>query len=207
MNEHNRNQIFAALLTALAIGLIVFIAWCLTLLTGCSLMEKTQTSSGTSAERLAAANALVLKRALEGDKAPNIFLSVSVSGTSNTVSVPMPGGLGGRRSDNLSINANDRQNASSDESFKESLKTALPWSIALVVTGAGLLLCVYAYKAAKRASPAVAAALNTAETAIAAQLHTVDDKLARAKTAEEQADLALQARALEKERAKLRAKP
>lgn len=203
MNPDLKNELKVLCGVILFLVGYVCLAWLLLILTGCSLYTKKNVKSGTTAEHLAARNSLVLERAIEGTKAPNISTIITVSGSSNTVAIPNPWGVA-RHSETLSINNDSRQQATDNESWKMSLKTALPWSVALILGGLGVLLALFAYNKAKKSSPALAAALNTAETLIVRQMESVDEKLARSKDSDEQAGLLIEARRLEKERGKLK---
>jgi len=205
MKDHNRNQALAVVLCACIVALVVFVALLCLMLTGCSVLPQNKTTTSTTAEHLEAAHNLSVQRAVEGDQRPNVSLSVCVSGSSNAVAVQFPNGQM-TQPYHETLDVDSGENTSVSNKLTGTLKQALPWGISLLLIGAGVLLIIYAYKSAQKASPAIAAAFSTAETAIVGQLNKVDEKLDRARTAEEQADLAMQARALERERASLRAK-
>jgi len=155
----------------------------LILLSGCSLipLKRSQQEAFKGAEALAGTNALTIRRVVEGEKAAPVP-HVTITGSSNTVTVASPPALGS----SLRLTGTP-PTVSAPTPYREEIEVAsaggitskleqqlatrrtvsLPMGVSLALAGVGLLIAIFAVKAARRSSAAIDQAVSFADSSMA----------------------------------------
>ena len=176
------------------------------LVAGCSMMpaNKVSTAEQRAASSASSQHETTLRQVTSGLATTPANVTVSVSGTNNTVSEDVPAAV--RPATELEIEDSGGVEGSRTTWASYFSKTAIPWGISLMLVACGILLLLFALKKAKQAaqSTAAGAALwQTADAALANMAERVGTKMAASQTAERNAELAADMSVIEKQRRKL----
>lgn len=167
--------------------------------------KRTEGASIKTSEKLSSERDLLLEKSIEGEKTPVLPTpNITVSGSSNqlNLNISQPTNSNPYRA-TLSLSSSDKTKASADELASGFFKIQIPLGVTLILLGLGVILCVWAWKYARRSSAAFNALSSVADTSAGQLIGSVENYLRTESDPSKQAMLANMLSDLNKHRGKI----